>query len=394
MRGFRLWSIFCVMLSAGVVPLSVTAQNFSGFVGVDTRNFGNTTSGTSDISSVVIELRAAGDSSENLSYDLRLFGSSTVDGGSFDYIDPKVAKLTWQSGSWQVDVGYDLVFWGVAEGRNLVNIINQRDQIRDSLGDQGLGQSMVALRYFGASTTVEAFVLPRFEELSFGEEGRPWSLGFPVREEAATFESANGAAHVDFALRFSGLVGNVEFAPFVFDGTLREPQFVFDAATNSLSPHYRQGRVFGVEAQYTSGAFLYKLEATHTNPDTSSDYWAAIAGVEYAVASLFGRPWETAFFAEYNYDSRQNDPAVVFENDLFLGAQIRFPNTLGTELQIGAIIDLEDGDYVGSVSLASRLTDNLRASAEYIYIEASDPTDGLFPGRNDDQLSLTLEWHF
>jgi hypothetical protein len=377
-----------------VAPLPAVAQSISGYVGVDTRRFGSTTLDFDHSTSVVGELRMRGDIAQNLTYDLRLFGSSTVDGGTFGYIDPTVAKLTWQSEKWQVDIGYDLVFWGVTEGRNLVNVINQRDQIRDSLGDKGLGHSMLALRYFGPSTTLEAFVLPRFEALRFGETGRPWSLGLPVNEDAATYESRDGEEHVDFAVRFAGSWGDVEYAGFAFDGTLREPQYNLDTTTMSLNPHYRLGQIYGVAAQYTAGALLYKLEATHVEPDANADYQAAIAGIEYAAPSLFGRPWETAFFAEYNYDSRKNDPLVVFENDLFLGAQIRFPNTMGTELRIGAIIDTKDRDFIGTLSLASRLTDNLRASVEYIFVNADDPTDGLYQGRDDDQLSLKLERHF
>jgi hypothetical protein len=394
MRNVPLYTAVGLLMGAGLAPSIAVGQSVSGYIGVDVRSFPNTTLDFGHSTALVGELRMRGDVAENLTYDLRLFGSSTVDGGAFDYIDPTVAKLTWQSEKWQVDLGYDLLFWGVTEGRNLVNIINQRNQVRDSLGDTGLGQSMLALRYFAPASTIEAFVLPRFEELRYGETGRPWSLGLPIDEAGATYESADGADNVDFALRYAGSVGNLEYAAFAFDGTLREPQYNLDATTMSLTPHYRQGQIFGVSAQYTAGPVLYKLETMHTAPDSGDDYWAAIAGLEYSVSSLFKRPWETSFFAEYNYDSRDGDPLAVFENDLFIGTQIRFPNTLGTELRLGAIVDLDDGDFTGSLSLQSRLTDNLRASADYIFIDASDPSDGLYAGRDDDQLSLKLEWHF
>ena len=80
--------------------------------------------------------------------------------------------------------------WGVAEGRNVVNVINQRDQIRDPFNDQGLGQAMLALRYFGPSFTVEGFVLPGFRELDYGVTGRRWGLGFPVDDSRSTFAAS------------------------------------------------------------------------------------------------------------------------------------------------------------------------------------------------------------
>jgi hypothetical protein len=69
-------------------------------------------------------------------------------------------------------------------------------------------------------------------------------------------------------------------------------------------------------------------------------------------------------------------------------------NTYDTEIEIGFIVDAEDKDVIGSVSGSSRISKNLRASAEYIYVDASDPEDGLYNSRNFDQLSVSLEWYF
>lgn len=379
---------------AAAQPLAAEPGTVNGFVGLETRRFVNARQQPSSIVSAVAELRAQGRISETLGYDLRLYARENLEGLGGGYGDATVAKLTWQSDAWRIDAGYDLLFWGVAEGRNLVNIINQRDQVRDPFHDQGLGQAMIALRYFAPNATFEAFVLPGFKPLNFGPQGRPWGLGLPVDGPRATFESSRGARHVDYALRVSGQWGDLDYGAFAFDGTLRQPQYRFDTVSHSLVPHYGQGRQIGVELQYTAGPAIYKFEGVRTRPSSDAAFWAAIFGFEYVLSEAFGRPLDASVFVEYYRDSRQNDPAVVFQNDVFLGTQFRFSNTLDTRLEIGAIIDLDYGGVIGSVGLETRITDQLGLSAKYTHISASRPRDGLFNARHDDQLSVGLRWNF
>lgn len=386
----NLVALFCAATqTASAQPLS-----FNGFVGLEARSFGETSLEPSKLYSLTGEINARGDLTDNLSYELRLYGRENLDNAGGGYVDPTIAKLTYVTGPWQFDAGYDLLFWGVAEGRNVVNIINQRDQIRDQFFDQGLGQSMIAARYFGTTTTLEAFVLPRFEELDFGADGRPWGLGLPVEDDNSTFESDDGDKHIDYALRVSGFAGNLEYAAFGFDGTLREPEFQFDPVSSNLVPNYALGQQAGIEAQYTAGSTLFKLESVRTRPESGSAYTSSILGLEYIVGDAFGLPAEASFFAEYYHDTHQDDPSVTFQNDVFLGTQFRFSNTLGTEIEIGAIFDQETDGVIGSVSGSSRITESLRLSAEYVFVDASDEDDALFQASDFDQVAIALEWYF
>lgn len=382
------------LLCVTAFPLGAETLSFNGFLGVGSRTFSQSDSDINEIHSLSGELRSRGAITDSLTYTLRLYGRTNLNGLNGGYFDPTVAKLTYSSDNWQIDAGYDLVFWGVTEGRNVVNIINQRDQIRDPFFDQGLGQSMIAARYFGSALTLEAFILPHFEELNFGAKGRPWGLGLPVNDDHSTFESADGANHIDYALRVSGTHGNFEYAAFAFDGTLRTPELQFDPSSTSLAPNYILGQQLGFEAQYTSGATLLKLESVRTWPKSKDSYTSTILGIEHTVGDIFGLPAEASLFAEYNHDSRQNDSTVLFQNDVFLGTQLRFSNRLDTQVDLGAFFDLEYGGVIGSLRMSSRVTESLRAKAEFIYIDASDSKDSLSQARDFDQVSIGLEWHF
>ena len=58
-----------------------------------------------------------------------------------------VRELNWfhTGDSWDLRVGVGKVFWGVAESRHLVNIINQDDRVEDIDEEDKLGQPMVNL---------------------------------------------------------------------------------------------------------------------------------------------------------------------------------------------------------------------------------------------------------
>ena len=391
-RGSIHLAAACIWAAASPAhSLDVTT---SGFVGFQVLQFSDDGIGPERIDRLNAELRARATLTETLSFDLRLFASTDLNGLGGEYIDPRIAKFSWQSGNWQVDLGYDLVYWGVAESQNVVNIVNQRDQIRDLQGDLALGQPMLALRYLGPSWSVEGYVLPYFRELDYGVDGRRWGFGLPVNDDVSTFEDPDGRNHVDYALRFSGVVGDLEYGISAFDGTLRRPELRLDTALDALVPHYIQARQYGIDLQYTRGATLFKFEGIHVDPDSAPSYNAAVYGIEYNLGDAFGNGWDTTLFAEHNWDSRGNTGTILFQNDLFLGARINFANLRDSQLTIGAMYDLDNGGLLGNVEFDTRLTDQVSLNVEYTFVTADDPDDALFTAQDFDQLAVQLEWNF
>ncbi len=58
-----------------------------------------------------------------------------------------IRELSWihVGNGWESRVGIRKVFWGVTEGRHLVDIINQTDQVDQVDGEEKLGQPMINL---------------------------------------------------------------------------------------------------------------------------------------------------------------------------------------------------------------------------------------------------------
>ncbi|GLR76780.1 hypothetical protein [Aliivibrio sifiae] len=377
-----------------VYGFNVHAMNLHGFLGIDVIDFVNTENTMDEAFSVVGELRSRGELSENLNYNLRLYGQKGINEYTEGYFDPTIAKINWIGDSYQIDVGYDLIYWGVTEGINVINIINQRDQIRDYFQKQGLGQSMVAVSYFEDSVTVDGYILPRFEELNYGGTQRPWGLGLPVDASQSTYESSKGKNHTDYAARISGMLDDLEFGFVYFNGTYRQPIYKVDGEIENLAPHYVLGNTFGLDAQYIMDSNIYKFELGYFKPNSYDSYVSTTFGVERTLGSSWFGEGESTVYAEYYYDSRQDDNTVAFQNDIFLAYKYTTYNVYDLETTIGGIIDTQYGGVIGTLEITGKLTNNIKVSVELIYFNSSDPNDALFYSNDFDQLSFNAHWYF
>ncbi|MFA0114642.1 hypothetical protein AB4407_13365 [Vibrio sp. 10N.261.46.E11] len=383
-----------ISLFALVYGFNVHAMNLHGFLGIDVVDFVNTKKTTDETISAVGELRSRGELSENLNYDLRLYAQKGINEYTEGYFDPTIAKINWVGDSYQIDVGYDLVYWGVTEGINVINIVNQRDQIRDYFQKQGLGQSMIAASYFGDMVTVEGYILPRFEELNYGGTQRPWGLGLPVDASQSTYESSKGKKHTDYAARMSGMLDDLEFGFVFFNGTYRKPIYKVDGDIEYLAPHYVLGNTLGLDAQYILDSNIYKLELGYFKPNSYGSYVSTTFGVERALGSSWFGEGESTVYAEYYYDSRQDDRTVAFQNDIFLAYKYTTYNAYDLETTIGGIIDTRYGGVIGTLEVSGKLTSDIKLSFECVYFNSSNPNDALFYSNDFDQFSFNAHWYY
>ena len=116
----------------------------------------------------------------------------------------------WGENSWELRLGLDRVFWGVAELHNLVDIVNQLDLVDHPRNRPKLGQPMAHLTISGDWGVAESFLLPYHRKRTFpGRSGRlrsSWLI-----DETALYESGAEERHVDFAARYSNAVGLLDF---------------------------------------------------------------------------------------------------------------------------------------------------------------------------------------
>ena len=309
----------------------------------------------------------------------------------------------WGENSWELRLGLDRVFWGVAELHNLVDIVNQLDLIEHPRNRPKLGQPMAHLTVSGDWGIAESFLLPYHRKRSFpGRSGRLRARH--LIDEDATYESGAEERHVDFALRYSHTMGLLDFGLSAFAGTSREPRFLADprsepAAAPALIPYYEQIRQLGVDAQLTTGPFLYKLEAirrsgTRNLLGQEEDYAAAILGLERSLDALFGSRADLTVLAEWHYDGRKRRATSVWQNDLFVAGFLALNDVPGTELAAGILADLGHDYRALNLELKRRLPGNWSMRFEAIATLSADPRDLTYDGRRDSFLGVDFTFSF
>lgn len=314
---------------------------------------------------------------------------------------------------WSLTLGLAKVFWGRAESRHLVDIINQTDSVEDIDEEDKLGQPMANLTLVNDWGTVDFFAMSGFRERTFaGENGRP-RFGLVIDTDEAIYESDMRRKAPDFAIRYGHHVGALDFGVSAFYGTSREARFAVDTPNQRLIPVY--DRIFqgSLDAQMTTGAWLWKAEAL-VREGQGSVFFASVAGVEYTLYQTLGSGADLGLLAEYHYDGRDSGftvesfsngplagpvgvseaPFTIFQNDLFVGARLGLNDIQDTALLAGAIVDLDDGTTTISAEASRRLGERWKGEFEARIFTRVDPANIVDSFRDDDFITFRLTRYF
>lgn len=336
-----------------------------------------------------------------------------------------IRELSWihVGDGWESRVGIRKVFWGVTEGRHLVDIINQTDLADQVDGGKKLGQPMINVSLTPRWGTLDFFVLPGFRERTYpGADGRP---GFPIEvAEDAEYESSAGSKRVDFAARGQFFLGNLEVAVSHFLGTSRQPRLeVRDIRITSLElpleyeatlvPVYDVIDQTGLELQWPQGAWLWKFEGI-TRSAQVERFEAATGGFEYTQGGLFGTNVDLSWILEYLWEEdHETLSRSPFEHDWLLGQRFRFNDTAGTEVFWALIHDPHSEGKVVNLEASRRLGSNFKISLEgRAFLDSGKPLtetqllrrgmagESVFGGQrlrplaDDDVVQAELVWYF
>lgn len=296
--------------------------------------------------------------------------------------------------NWEIEGGIGQVFWGVAEGNHLVDIINQTDFLEGIDGEDKLGQPLLRFSRIFDQTSLSGFILPGFRERQFlGEESR-FALPFPIDSDDAQYESDKEDEHVDYALRYSGYAGLIDYGLSWFEGTARNPLFQPSATEPGvIVPFYEQIQRVGLDVQYTVDAWLWKLEAIRQTSELPS-FSAYVGGLEYTFYNLHDGAYDLGMLIEHNYDSRGDPLTVFYQNDLFVAARFAFTDADSSAILAGAFIDLDDDSQIFRVEASKRIFGDATISLEAQVFSNTAKTNINSVFRDNDFLKLDLAWYF
>jgi hypothetical protein len=309
--------------------------------------------------------------------------------------DLREASALWLRDGWTLLAGVSKVYWGTTESVHLVDIINQTDAVENIDGEDKLGQPMINFTLEREWGALDLFVLPFFRERTYpGDEGR--LRGAAAVQDNATYESAAGQWHPDFAARWSRAVGGVDLGVGGFYGTSREPYLLPTEVLDGfvLQPYYTIIDQISVDLQYTRGATLWKLEAM-TRGGHGDRFLASVFGAEHTLFSVGPGPADLGLLTEITLDGRSdNAPYTPFDNDVFVGARWAFNDIQATSIVGGPIIDLDHGETMAFLEAERRIGERWVGSLELRVLFNTDTSAPLHSLRRDDFLTFSLSRFF
>ena len=329
------------------------------------------------------------------------------------------------NGEWELRLGVDRVFWGVVESRHLVDIINQIDLVEHPDEKTRMGQPMAYVTWSSDWGVVELLGMSWHRKRTFpGSDGR-LRASVVVDNDLAEYESSSGKWHPDFAARYSHTLGLLDFGASVFDGTAREPAFglCFDCGPPGVPPNlpgspgppgssgssglpvpvlypiYHQIRQFGLDAQWTTGSLLLKLEAIRRSgarnlAGVEETFNAFVLGGEYTFFSLWNTDADLTLFAEWDRDERGRRATNFYENDLFAALRLMLNDVQGTEMTVSVLHDLDKRQRIYGLELARRLSDAFSLDLGAVAITNIDRDDLYYDLRQDGFVQLGINYHF
>ncbi len=308
--------------------------------------------------------------------------------------DLKEAYWAFEGDSYELLIGANTVFWGVTESVHLVDIINQTDFAADIDGEDKLGQPMVSLTLQRNWGEISTFVMPYFRERTFaGVDGR-FRPPVPADTDNPVYESSDEERHVDLALRYSHYVGDVDIGISAFSGTSREPRFAPAADGQSLLPIYDQIDQIGLDLQYTTDAWLWKLEAIARDGATHS-FAAAVGGFEYTLYQVGASSADIGLLLEYQYDGRnESEPVTIADNDVFAGTRLALNDVQDTAVLAGVSYDTDTGETFLNVEAERRFGEDWFGELRVRAFSGAKQGDSTYWLQKDDYVQLSVARYF
>ncbi len=317
-----------------------------------------------------------------------------------------IRELMWLhiDGDSEWRVGINTMFWGVTENKHLVDAVNQIDNVEGVDGEDKLGQPMLHWKRYEDWGVIDLLVLPGFRERNFqSTEGR---LRTPliVDADAAEYESSAEETHIDYALRYSHTLGDLDLGLSLFHGTNRDPQFrVEDGFIPVLIPFYEQITQLGVDALLIHEDWLWKLEFIHRNREaknhlnlfrSSTDYEAYTGGFEYTFYGINGSDIDLGSIVEYSYEDLPEEERGVFGRDVFIGGRFAFNDAESSEILAGLFYDTNNQSQSFRIEGSRRFGESLKGTLELQTFSNIDDEDPLQAFKQDDFVLVELAWYF
>lgn len=376
----------------------VSALEFSGRVGVQGRGFLNTPVSADQQkhdTSIFSDFELYHELESGSSFTFEPFIRLDFNDAERSHADIRELNYLHVGDDFELKVGLSKVFWGSSEFVHLVDVINQTDLVEALDGEEKLGQPMIHLTFLRDYGVFEGFLLPYFRERTFaGEDGR-LRPSLVVDTDEASYESGAEQTHLDFSLRYSHTLADMDFGIYYFQGTAREPLLtpIMKHGELRLAPYYEQIGQTGIDIQYVAGRWLWKFEGLHRFGQ-GRRFAAMVGGFEYTFVGILESSMDLGLISEYVFDDRQEEYATPYNNDIMTGLRLAVNDMASSEILFGVIKDTRNSSLLTTLEASRRLSDWCRLEITAVLFNDIDDEDITYSLRDDDFVKVEAVFYY
>ncbi len=319
---------------------------------------------------------------------LELVGRTDSEDSGRRILEARQAYLKTDISDFVLFVGNRQEFWGTAESKNVVDVINQRDSAANQGSVGKLGAPSISIEKYMDIGDLQLWYMPYFREQTFNDSNAHPSGQLNIKP--AQYERSDGKNADDYVMRLASVLGDWDLAGSLFYGTARSPTSTVVESGTALQPLYPEQKSFGLEAQYTGDATLLKWESSF-GQQSSDGFSAVVAGLEYTMYGVFDRVWDLGFIVEEQYDDR---PQAAAERFHVGGIRLTLNDVKDTSLLFLTSRD-HDNDQSSITFEASRRLNSwssLEIGAQYFDAKTAGSAFGLLD--DDDTISIRFNTFF
>lgn len=305
------------------------------------------------------------------------------------FVNFREANVTYAAENIEWLLGYSVVYWGVTEVYQPVNIINQYEG-RIALGyEEKMGQPMLQARWLPDWGEMQVLLLPFHQPRQFRDPQQRRALTKPVSSNAFYSDGKN---QLDSAIRISFWQGALDVGISAFYGNSREPLLV--EQVDEWQAYYAEIFQLGTELQWTQDDLLLKWESTYKSGESES-YQTLVTGLEYSVYGFSFSQGTLGLIAEYAWDNRDNSaPPTIYNNDIFLGLRWQANDVRDTELLLSGLFDLEHTSPIYKLTASGRVSEQWKWVVEGYYLSSMSNNESIVYLENDSYFSFGVEYYF
>ncbi|TNE38569.1 MAG: hypothetical protein EP347_05880 [Alphaproteobacteria bacterium] len=304
----------------------------------------------------------------------------------------------WSGDQTYVQAGIIKIFWGVAESRHLVDVINQWDMSADIDGEDKIGQAALVISRATNIGNFDFLYLPVFRDRKFPTQQERLRPSISIRPSIAVYDGQyENDWRNDFAIRYAGYFGSWDVGLHYFNGLGRDPRLIPIEEGVALAPTYVKLRQMGIDLQYTGDKTLLKLEGVWRN-ENGQENVALVTGLEHTLFGIGGGSTDIGLVIEYLYDGRREDgidvPIEPLDNDLFFGTRFAVNDVQDTALLVGFMKDLSNSSLIGAFEFERRIGSRWKLEIEGRWFDDVSDADPLTVYQDDSNITTRLAWYF